>query len=292
MNIILNIQGGLGKCILSTALTRGIKKKYPNCYLIVVSGYPDVYLNNPTVNKSIRHNEQNGIYEKYIKNNDSKFFIIDPYLTNKFQNDESHLINIWFELCGLKYKKEKPEFYLSKVEKQFYNTAYKTNKPILTIQTNGGASNQTMYYNWARDMPENIVSKLINDFKKDYEIVHVKRKDQITYSDTKHALDGYRSIAYLLSISNKVVCIDSFVQHLSKAMGKKAIVLWSATNPEMFGYNSNINIKANSHTKKIANNHSNYKEFQLVEPIERCPYNDLSEIFDYKLLYNAIKSNN
>ena len=268
MNIILNIQGGLGKCILSTALTRGIKKKYPNSYLIVVSGYPDVYLNNPTVNKSIRHNEQNGIYEKYIKNNDSKFFIIDPYLTNQFQNDESHLINIWFELCGLKYKKEKPEFYLSKVEKQFYNTAYKSNKPILTIQTNGGASNQTMYYNWARDMPENIVSKLINDFKKDYEIVHVKRKDQITYSDTKHALDGYRSIAYLLSISERV------------------------TNPEMFGYNSNINIKANTHTKKIDNNHSNYKEFQLVEPIERCPYNDLSEIFDYKLLYNAIKSNN
>jgi len=290
MNIILNIQGGLGKNILATALTRGIKKRYPNSYLIVVSGYPDVFLNNPTVNKTLKHDQQIGIYEKYIKNQDVKFFIIDPYLTDDFQKNNGHLLNIWFNLCGLKYKGEQPEFFLSNAEKQFYHTAYKSEKPILVIQPNGGAINQGMYYNWARDIPEAIVNKVIKDFKKDYEIIHVKRQDQISYNDTKQALDGFRSVSYLLSISEKCLLIDSFAQHLAKAMNKKAVVLWSATSPEMFGYNTHINIKANKHTKQPNINHPHYQQFQLVEAIEHCPYKDLSEIFNYNQVYKALKS--
>lgn len=290
MNIILNIQGGLGKNILATALTQGIKKRHPNSYLIVVCGYPDVFLNNPTVNKTLKHDQQNGIYEKFIKNQDVKFFVIDPYLTDDFQNNRGHLLNIWFNLCGLKYKGEQPEFFLSKAEKQFYSTAYKTDKPILALQTNGGAVNQNMYYNWARDIPENIVVKVINKFKKDYNIVHIKRKDQISYDDTKQAIDGFRSIAYLLQISKKALLIDSFSQHLAKAVGKKSVVLWSATSPEMFGYDSHINIKANNHTKESNTNHPHYQQFQLVEPIENCPYKDLTEIFDFNQVYKALNS--
>ena len=144
MNIILNIQGGLGKNILATALVKGIKKRYPNSFLIVISGYPDVFLNNPNVNKCMRHDQQVGIYNKYIKNHETKFFIIDPYMTSDFQNGKGHLLRIWFELCGLTYKGEEPQFFLSKVEKQFYKTAYQHKKPILAIQPNGGASNQNM----------------------------------------------------------------------------------------------------------------------------------------------------
>lgn len=290
MNIILNIQGGLGKNILATALTRGIKKRYPNSYLIVVSGYPDVFLNNPTVNKTLKHDQQIGIYEKYIKNQDVKFFIIDPYLTDDFQKNNGHLLNIWFNLCGLKYKGEQPEFFLSNAEKQFYHTEYKSEKPILVMQTNGGAMNQGMYYNWARDIPEVIVNKVIKDFKKDYEIIHVKRKDQKSFNDTKQVLDGFRSVAYLLHLSSKCLLIDSFAQHLAKAMNKKAVVLWSATSPEMFGYDTHINIKANNYTKQPNPNHPNYQQFQLVEAIEHCPYKDLSEIFNYNQVYKALKS--
>jgi ADP-heptose:LPS heptosyltransferase len=292
MNIILNIQGGLGKNILATALVQGIKKRYPNSYLIVISGYTDVFLNNPMVNKCLKHNEQKEIYKKFIKSYETLFFIIDPYMTSDFQNGKGHLLNIWFELCGLKYKNEQPQFFLSKVEKQFYSNAYKHDKPILAIQPNGGASNQNMHYNWARDIPQDLVNKIINKFKKDYDIVHIKRADQINFTNTKQALDGFRSIAYLLSISSKCLLIDSFAQHLAKSVNKKSVVLWSATTPEMFGYESHINIKANKHTKEPLYNHGHYKEFELVEAIENCPYQDLSEIFDYNLVYNKLNSYN
>ena len=213
-------------------------------------------------------------------------------MTSDFQNGKGHLLRIWFELCGLTYKGEEPQFFLSKVEKQFYKTAYQHKKPILAIQPNGGASNQNMYYNWARDIPEPIMAKIINRFKKDYDIVHIKRADQMNYTDTKQALDGFRSIAYLLSISDKCLLIDSFAQHLAKAVNKKSVVLWSGTDPEMFGYETHINIKANKHTQEPLYNHGHYKPFELVEPIENCPYQDLSEIFDYNLVYNKLYSYN
>ena len=93
----------------------------------------------------------------------NKIFYYRPYMTSDFQM-EGHLLRIWFELCGLTYKGEEPQFFLSKVEKQFYKTAYQ-HKTNLAIQPNGSASNQNMYYNWARDIP-NKLAKIINRFKK------------------------------------------------------------------------------------------------------------------------------
>ena len=51
MNIIFQIEGGLGKSILGTAVVKVIRKHYENANIIVVSHYPEVFLNNPDVNK-------------------------------------------------------------------------------------------------------------------------------------------------------------------------------------------------------------------------------------------------
>ena len=44
---IFNPEGGLGKIIASTAIAKAIKDKYPDRTLIVVTPWPEVYLNNP-----------------------------------------------------------------------------------------------------------------------------------------------------------------------------------------------------------------------------------------------------
>jgi len=51
MNIIFQIEGGLGKSIMATAMVKVIKNHYKNSNLIVVTAYPDVFLNNPQVNR-------------------------------------------------------------------------------------------------------------------------------------------------------------------------------------------------------------------------------------------------
>ena len=52
MNIIFQIDGGLGKCIMATAVCECIKHHHPDDKLIVVSGYPEVFLDNPWVDRA------------------------------------------------------------------------------------------------------------------------------------------------------------------------------------------------------------------------------------------------
>lgn len=281
MNIIFNIQGGLGKNIMATAMCQVIKKKYPDSNLIVISAYKDVFLNNPIVYKTYTHEEQKNLYYDFIEDQDTLFMVSDPYTQNDFFNDKKHLYNIWCETYGLEYNEEKPIIYLSKAEKQYYSSIYNINKPILLFQSHGGAKEQGMMYNWSRDMPDFLIKKIIEKYKKTYTIVHVKRPEQPVYNDVLQALDSYRSIAYLISISNKMLVIDSFCHHMAIAMKKQSVVLWCGTNPDVFGYKEHLNVKSNKHTKSLPKERQGYKQIELVERIEDIPYNDLNEIYDF-----------
>ena len=289
MNIIFNIQGGLGKNIMATAVCSAIKKKYPKSFLIVVSGYKDVFLNNPNVDKVINHQDQVGIYKKFIHKMDVKFMTIDPYHTSAYLNRADHLIKIWCDLFELPYDGEMPEFFLTKAEKQFYKSVYKSDKPILAIQPNGGGANQGTVYNWARDIPQPTMEKLIEKLKKRYTIVHIKRPDQPVFQDTLQALDGYRSIAYLISVAEKCLFIDSFAQHLAVAMNKKAVVCWITTDPKVFGYDFHDNVQSSEFSRQPIYDHPNYTPFNLVEMMHTIPYSDLNEIFNVNSLYNKLK---
>lgn len=42
--------------------------------------------------------------------------------------------------------------------------------------------------------------------------------------------------------ADKIICIDSYLQHLCWYEGKKAIVLWGQSDPLIFGHSENINL--------------------------------------------------
>jgi hypothetical protein len=42
--------------------------------------------------------------------------------------------------------------------------------------------------------------------------------------------------------SDYIICVDSFLQHLLAPTKKKLIVLWSKSDPNIFGYKHNINL--------------------------------------------------
>ena len=78
MNIIFQIEGGLGKSIMATAMIKVIKKRYKNSHLVVVTGFQDVFLNNPDVNEIYDINNTNGFYLKYIKDQKCKIYVSVP----------------------------------------------------------------------------------------------------------------------------------------------------------------------------------------------------------------------
>jgi ADP-heptose:LPS heptosyltransferase len=287
--VIFAIDGGLGKSIMATAVLKAIKKQYKKANILVSTAYPDVFINNPNVNKIITNTNNSGIYRDYVQNKDAKVFISDPYSTSDYITESKHLIQIWCEMFGVQYNGEMPELFLSKAEKQYYEPFYKLDKPIMAIQPHGGAINQPLKYSWTRDIPVPIMEQIIERFKEDYAIVHIKRDDQFMYQNTIGALDNFRSIAILLTMASKRLLIDSSAMHIATALNLPSVVTWVGTNPKVFGYDMHKNILANPFTKELDLNHSFYQKLPLFEDISKIPYNDLNEVFDVKKIIDELK---
>lgn len=287
--IIFSIDGGLGKSIMATAVLKAIKKQYKKANIMVSTAYPDVFIDNPNLNKIITSSNNSGLYRDYIQKKEAKVFIGDPYSTSDYITESKHLIQIWCEMYGVEYNGEMPELFLSKAEKQYFEPFYKMDKPILAIQPNGGAINQPLKYSWVRDIPSPIIEQVIEKFKDDYAIVHIKREDQLMYANTIGALDNFRSIAILLTLSKKRLLIDSSAMHIATALNLPSVVAWIGTNPKVFGYDIHTNILANEFTKPLDLNHSYYLRLPLFEDISKIPYNDLKEVFDTSLIIEKLK---
>lgn len=288
-NVIFQIDGGLGKSIMATAILKVIKKEYKKANIIVITGYTDVFVGNPNVNKVLHHSQAVGIYKNYIHKKETKVFISDPYMTSDFITESAHLLKIWCDMYKLKYNGELPEIFLSKGEKEYFAPFYKLDKPIMAIQPNGGAVGQPLKYSWTRDLPASIVNEVVSQFKNDYAILHIKRDDQLIYEDTIGALDSWRSIAIMLSLSTKRLLIDSSSMHISTALNLPSVVGWIGTNPKVFGYDLNNNIQANEPTKEINLESNSYSKHLLYEDISTFPYNSFSEVFDTQAIINALK---
>ena len=288
MNIIFQVDGGLGKSIASTAVIAAIKNHYKKSKIIVVSPYPDVFLNNPNVYRTYLTSQINGLYLKYVKGKDCKIFACEPYTHNNFLTGEEHLLRTWCKLCGVPYKGEQPEFYLTQAEIDYFTPYYQPEKPIFVIHPHGGPQGQGYQYSWTRDIPSSNMVDIINHYKNDYSIIHIRRQDQLQYEDTLSALDGYRSLAILLLLSKKRLLIDSFSQHLAAALKLPSVVCWSTTTPKVFGYKIHNNILANPFTKQPKLDQATYQPFNLYEDTHSLPYENLNEVFDSNKIIEAL----
>ena len=288
-NVIFQINGGIGKCVAATAVCEAIHKNYPNDDLIVISGYPDVFLNNPNIYRTFNYGGMSYFYDDYIENKDIKIMAHDPYLETSFIKQDEHLIKIWCEMYGLLYDNEQPKIYLTARETKFFETKYTTDKPILLLQTNGGS--QTEYkYSWARDIPRSTVIKVIDEFKKDFTILHIKREDQLSFDGALPISDNFRSLCVLISISQKRLFIDSFAQHTAAAMNKPSTVCWIANKPEVFGYQLHKNVLAKPFTKKPETKGSVLNKFNILGDFLEFAYNSEDEIFDSQEIIESLKS--
>jgi ADP-heptose:LPS heptosyltransferase len=291
MNIIFQIEGGLGKSIMATAIVKVIKKRYKNANLIIVTAFPDVFLNNPNVFEVHSIDQINGLYLSRIKDQKCKVFAADPYKDSDFITEApTHLLKTWCKIYGLSYNGEQPQIYLTQPEKDYFTPFYQTDKPILVIHPNGGPEGLGYQYSWTRDIPTFNIKEIIEHYKSSHTIIHIKREDQIVYEDTLQALDGFRSIAILLQLSDKRLLIDSFSQHMAASLNLKSTVCWVSTKPEVFGYKLHNNIKAESFTKEPDLTSAVYNPFHLAQDIHSIPYNDLSEVFATKNIIHSLNN--
>jgi hypothetical protein len=288
MNIVFQINGGIGKCVIATAVCEAIKKEYPESKLIVISGYPDVFLNNPNVDRAFAFGGFSYFYEEYIEDKEFKIFAHDPYLQTEHVEQKEHLIKTWCEMFNIPYNGESPRIYLTDREIKFFGNKFSSDKPLFLLQTNGGAPSD-MAYSWSRDMPISIANDIVNEFKDVYNIIHIRREDQIPLENTIPITDSFRALAVLISLSRKRLFIDSFCQHTAAALELPSTVCWITNKPNVFGYEIHDNIISNIFTVKPELRNAYLGKFNIGGDLLEFPYNDESEIFDANAIISSVK---
>ena len=288
MNIIFQINGGIGKSVAATGVVRSIKEKYPDDQLIVITAYPDVFLNNPNVDRCFGPMNFPYFYETFIKDQESMTMLHDPYLeTNHIMSNE-HLIKTWCNMNGLE-NWYAPEIYITKREIDFYSDKFHSDKPIFLLQTSGGAPGQEHKYSWARDIPMIVAEKIVEEFRDTHNVVHVRREDQLSLNNTFPIHDNIRALSVLASISDKRLLIDSFLQHVCAAIQLKSTVCWVVNKPEVFGYPLHDNILAEPFTNPYDYKNSMYNPFDILGNPDEFPYRHEGEIFNADTIIKSLR---
>lgn len=288
-NIIFQIDGGIGKSIMATAVCEAIKKQYPKDNLIVITAYPEVFICNPNVDKCLSHNNLNYFYQDFIEGQKVKAFLHNPYFETSHIQQECHLIQTWCEMFGIKYNRETPKLFLSNREINFYSTQFQSERPIMVIQTNGGGADQPLKYSWMRDIPTQTAQEVVNHFANEYNVVHIRREDQLPLDNTTPISADFRALAVLIKLSAKRLFMDSFAQHTAKAMDMNSVVCWIGNKSSVFGYESNINIQANKETAVPELKQSVFSKYNITGNLFEFPYNEEKEIFDSQTIIKALE---
>lgn len=289
MNLIFQIDGGIGKSIAATAVCKAMKRQYPDDKLIVITGYPEVFLCNPYVDKALSFNNLNYFYEDNIANREVLTFLHNPYADSNFINHKGHLIEVWCHMFGIKYNGELPELYINATEQAGYLRNFASTKPLMLLQTNGGGGNQSLPYSWARDIPLSTAQKVVDAFANKYQVVHIRRNDQPSLQHTVPLQSDFRAIAALIAHSEKRLFIDSFCQHAAMAMGSPSVVCWIGNSPLQFGYPMHLNVVSNAPTIKADLRHSVFSRYNISGTPTEFPYRNESEVFDLDTIIDAIE---
>jgi hypothetical protein len=287
---IWHISGGLGKNVASTSLLKDVKEKYPDRKFIVVASWPEVFLNNPNIDRVYNISALSYFYEDYIEGKDVIMCSHEPYSQTGHITKQKHLIHNWCDLLDIEYKGQQP-IILANYAQNIYLSKWDRPKPIMVLQTGGGPmQNQKYPYSWTRDIPPEIAQEIVKKYSQQYHIIQISRPGGYKLENTER-LDQPLSNMELFSIlfkSEKRVLIDSCLQHAAAALKLKSTVLWVGTSPKVFGYEGHTNVVAKT-TKRANQLISSYMfDYQFENNVHECPYTDLGQIFNINDIFNSI----
>lgn len=109
---------------------------------------------------------------------------------------------------------------------------------------------------------------------------------QIGMEGEPQLVENFKKNLPLLKIMDLVnscdvwISVDSFLQHLAYHQGKRGIVIWSVSDPRIFGYPENLNILKDP-------KYLREKQFNIWEEQEYNP----DAFVDAQTVYNVLTSN-
>lgn len=287
---IFHIEGGLGKHVMATAVASAIKSNHTDRELIVVCGYPEVFIDLPFVHRVYPIGKTPYFYQEYIEDKDTLIFRGEPYFQTKHVVHKEPLIETWCDMFGVEYNGEQPTISLNYRQKVFNKNMWVRSKPIMILQTNGGPKQEGSNYSWTRDMPIELSRKIVTAYAETYHIIQVCNKEEQGLKDPRVEVfhDKVSNPIYfgLVEAATKIVAIDSSIQHIAKAFDKEATVVWVATRPSIFGYELHKNIVAKLPKKQLPNAYM--FDYDFNGSMLDCPFDKIEDVLDFDAVIQSV----
>ncbi len=252
MNRIIQIDGGIGRCIAFTGALRHLKEKYPKDKITILTSVPEIFYNNNDIDKVYPLNTPY-LFENVIQK--GHYFKPEPYNMYEYYVEDKHISTCFNKEMTDDDLFVKPIINLTEKEKKEAQLwVSKQPRPIILFQPHGMHGGKGLPDMTYRSLTDEFAEKLGKEMQKKYDIYIVKSQDQKGIKDLK-TFNGLsiRQIIALVPYVHGIVCCDSFMQHACGAFGKKAIVFWGATIPENLGYETNVNILPKKKRIRIPN---------------------------------------
>lgn len=291
-NILLVSEGGLGKCIASTAIVKRLNEEFPDKRIIILTGYPEIFMYNPRIYKTFNFANPLHFYDDFV-NEESYLIKLEPYTTYEYMQEEKHLIEAWCDLIGIKSKGAKPELYFLDKEKEAAEMYVEklTNinnqkKKFVLFQWIGGItpktpSKQDLFFALSRmhkrsleqKVAQEIVNKLI---AKNYVVGAIQKATFPKLEGTEVIEFPLRNVLILLQLSKGFIGIDSFLQHAAAALNVPGVVCWSGTNPKKLGYEEHKNLTRKECPTPFCHRPDTYTfDIKVNQDLWNCPHNEV-----------------
>ena len=290
-NLLLHINGGLGKCIMATAVIKSYKTEYPEAKVIVVSGYPEVFINNPDVYLNFAFNTPY-LWKEYYSQPEWKIVAHDPYMEQKWiKNERVHLIDIWCEMLGVQSVQKTPLLYFSGPEVEELVSMVKTERQLMVVQSTGGGNPAAR--SWTRNPPKSEFEEYLKQYMDTRFIVHVCVPETPVLDNCHQRIDNLsrRQAMCLIHYAAEFVGIDSFGQHARAAnpyVMDTTIFFPLEESVDRLGYRLNTfkNLVPVKEVQDMLKTHHDYYatvfKYNIEDAPENCPVPIGTRWFDFK----------
>jgi hypothetical protein len=279
--------------IAGTAVVKALKNNFPDKKIIVVSNFPEIYLHNPNIYRAYKMGQTPYFYEEFIKNKNTKVFGHDPLKESDYVGKNSHIIESWCKMCGIKWKgpesDELPKLYFTAREEEVSMRLTQSNKPLFFIQPYemfGAVS--PAGWSWPKDIPIHVANQIVHKIAMNgYTPVLIKNGNQKPLAEVLNLQLNLRQTLAALKFSEKRLFVDSFLAAASAAMDLPSVVTWLGTNPKQNGYkiHNNLIMKAKTELKEEIDKYHPTLDLDGVHLMKQV---DVSNVYDSDAIVKEI----
>ncbi len=248
------INGGAGRVICSIPAFEKYAETHDD-FVIVCEGGTDFFKGHPILHNKVFDNWHKGLFEKEIRHRDC--VSPEPYREWNYYNQKCNLAQSFdIIINNLDGPRELPDpkIILNKVELlSGYNMIEEikagTGKDKVLVVQPFGRSVQQVGQDFiadpsSRSFSLNSIVDIINELKKDYAIIIMseihfpleKNEEKSKYKVARPQITDMRLWASLINAADHFLGCDSMGQHIAKAFGKTATVVFGSTYPENISY--------------------------------------------------------